>query len=142
MSNQAQATLPEPQTAYNNLFLGIHQRVFFQKCAAAGYPVRSEQDAEWMLKTAGQLRQLEQAGELQKAGHDEHNPYFQANQALNQVMQRFGLAQPAQEETLAIKQAAQEFAADPTFYNSVLALKAAEANQIQAELAQMRQQSA
>jgi hypothetical protein len=89
---QAASTLPDPQTAYNNLFAGIHQRVFFQKCAAAGYQPNDQRQA--------------------------------------------------QEEALAIKQAASEWAGDPTFYNSVLALKSAEAAQIQAEIENWRRQQA
>ena len=139
MNDQAQAasTLPDVQTAYNNLFSGIHQQIFFQKCAAAGYPAHSAEEAQWMLETAGKLRAVEHAAPVKQAA-DQSNPYFAANQALDQVMTQYGLddgTKQAQEETLAIKQAAYELAQDPTFYNSVLSLKAAEAAQIQAELA-------
>ena len=143
MSNQAQAasTLPDAQTAYNNLFMGVHQRVFFQKCAAAGYAPRSQEEAQWMLETAGKLRAVEQATPVKQAA-DAHNPYYAANRALDGIMAQMGIGggQQVQEETLAIKQAAYDLAHDPTFYNSVLALKAAEAAQIQAELAAYQQQ--
>ena len=143
MSNQAQAasTLPDAQTAYNNLFMGVHQRVFFQKCAAAGHSPRSQEEAQWMLETAGKLRTVEQATPVKQAA-DAQNPYYAANQALDGVMAQLGLGQQqqAQEETTAIKQAAYQLAHDPTFYNSVLALKAAEAAQIQEELAALQRQ--
>ena len=44
-----QNAMPDPQMAYDNLFHGVHTRVFFQKCAAAGFSPRSEQEAMWML---------------------------------------------------------------------------------------------
>ena len=141
MSNQAQAapTLPDAQTAYNNLFMGVHQRVFFQKCAAAGFQPRNQEEAQWMLETAGKLRAIESAEPVKQAA-DQQNPYYAANQALDGFMAQMGLTQPqqAQEEATAIKQAAFQLAHDPTFYNSVLSLKAAEAAQIQEELAALQ----
>jgi hypothetical protein len=144
---QAASTLPDPQTAYNNLFAGIHQRVFFQKCAAAGYQPNDQRQAQWMLETAGKLRTVAQAQGQQKQSVDENDPYYNANRALDGVLAQYGLdggvrQQQAQEEALAIKQAASEWAGDPTFYNSVLALKSAEAAQIQAEIENWRRQQA
>lgn len=134
--------LPDTDTAYNNLFMGIHQRVFFQKCAAAGYNPRNQQEAQWMLEKAGQLRALEQAAETKSAG-DTNNPYNRVDAAIDQLMVQYGLSDNVkqaqfQEQNLAIRQIAQDLAQDPTFYNSILSLKAAEAQDIQQQLATMQ----
>jgi hypothetical protein len=143
--NQQAATLPDAQTAYNNLFMGVHQNVFFRKCAAAGYYPRNQEEAQWMLDTAGKLRLVDQVEPQVKQAAAQNNPYFAANQALDQVLSQYGLdggiqQQRANEEEMAIKQAAAELAQDPTFYNSVLALKSAEAAQVQAQLAEYQRQ--
>lgn len=130
-----QNLLPDPQSAFDHVFSEVHQRVFFSKCAAAGLPARNQQEAEWMLNTAGNLRQLEQVSQTKQAA-DTDNPYYQANAALNQLMTQMGFAQPQPaEQVMAIKSAAADLAQNPDIYNSILALKAAEAQQIQEELA-------
>ncbi len=134
----AAAALPDPQTAYNNLFEGVHARVFFTKLAAAGYQPRSEQEAAWMLETAGKLRAVSENEQVKQAGVQD-NPYYRMNAGLDQILDQYGLGQSKQasyeEVELGIKQAAAQLAADPTFYNSVLSLKAAEAEQMKAEYA-------
>lgn len=142
-NQQAGGILPDAQTAYNNLFLGVHQNVFFRKCAASGYYPRSQDEAQWMLDTAGKLRLVDQVEPQVKAAAAQDNPYFAANQALDAVLAQYGLdggirQQAASEEQMAIKQAASDLAQDPTFYNSILALKSAEAAQIQAALQQQQ----
>lgn len=138
MSNAA-AALPDPQTAYNNLFEGIHARVFFQKCAAAGFPARNEQEAMWMLETAGKLRAVSESQQVKEAGAQD-NPYYQMNAQLDRVLDQYGLGQTKQasyqEAEIGYKQAAASLMQDPLFYNSVLSLKAAEAEQLKAEYAQ------
>ena len=146
MSATAQAqvpALPDPDTAYQNLFDGIHQRVFFNKMAAYGYVPQTPAQAQYMLEMAGKLRAVEQEAAVKQA-QDMDDPYFLANQHLNQVLGIHGLDDgikqaQAENEALAIKQAAAELANDPVFYNSVLSVKAAEAAQIEAELAMQQQ---
>jgi hypothetical protein len=41
-----QPLLPDPQAAYDHLFQGVHQRVFFAKLAAAGYDVSTPHSAQ------------------------------------------------------------------------------------------------
>ena len=131
-------TLPDSQTAFDNLMGGVAQRVFFAKCAAAGIAPRNQEDAEWMLKTAGKLRLIEQHAQVKQA-QDAGNPFARADRALDQVMASYGInpgyAQGYQEQEVAIKQAAYDAMQDPTIYNSVLAMRAAEAEQIRTQLA-------
>lgn len=129
--------LPDAQTAYNNLFEGIHNEVFFRKCAAAGFPVRSMEEAQWMLETAGKLEAVSQADQVKQAAAQD-NPYFQMNSRLDAVLDQYGLnghkkAAAAQEVEIGYKQAAAELMQNPTLYNSVLALAAHEAAQQQQE---------
>lgn len=121
---ESEATLPDPQVAYNTLFDGIHQQVFFNKLASHGYSPQNEKEATEMLELAGKLRFVED--EEEKIASDESR-VSGASQALDNVLGIGGGQAKAQEEALAIKQAAAAIAEDPTFYNSVLSLKAAEA---------------
>jgi hypothetical protein len=127
-------TLPDVQTAYDTLFQGIHARVFFQKCAAAGFSPRTQEEAQHMLNTAGKLRQISEMDHVKQAAAQD-NPYFQMEAGLDNLMNQYGLNQPqtqyASDEMY--KAAADSLMQDPTFYNSVLALKAAEAEQLKAE---------
>lgn len=140
MSTTQNPVLPDAQTAYNNLFNAVHQQVFFNKCAAAGLYPRNPAEAQYMLNTAGKLRLLEQEVGVKQAD-DFNSPYAQADQLLDNVLAQHGLGggikqAQADEQEMAIRQAALDLCADPTLYNSVLALKVAEANQIQEQLQQ------
>ncbi len=138
MSQNQNAVLPDPQTAYNNLFEGVHARIFFQKCAAAGYSPRSQEEANYMLETAGKLRVIAESEQVKQASA-QNNPYYQMNAGLDRVMEQYGLGQQKQagyvEQEVGIKNAAAHLMQDPLFYNSVLSLKAAEAEQVKAEYA-------
>jgi hypothetical protein len=133
VSNAAQ--LPDSQTAYNNLFEGVHARIFFAKCASAGIYPRNQAEAGMMLETAGKLRQLAEAEQVKTAAaHD--SPFYRMNAGLDNVLSQYGINAPRagyQEQESAIKQAAAELSADPTFYNSVLALKAEQAEALKAQ---------
>jgi hypothetical protein len=74
---------------------------------------------------AGRLRNAE---EQEKTAGDSR--FGAPLQALDGVLGASGFQKAAedQEEAMAIKQAAADLAEDPTIYNSVLALKAAEAS--------------
>ena len=133
MSNEKQAqndgaALPDVQTAYNTLFDGVHQQVFFNKLASYGFVPQNEKEAAEMLELAGKLRYVEQ--EEEKVAADSSR-VSQANVALDNVL---GIPRAQEEkqaaasdELAAINQAAAQLAQEPEFYNSVLALKAAEA---------------
>lgn len=136
MTANANAALPDPQTAYDTLFQGVHSRVFFQKCAAAGFEPRSPEEAQWMLNAAGKLRMISEHDQV-KAAAAQDNPYFQMDAGLDRVMSQYGLGQNKEASYLnadyGYKQAAEHLMQDPAFYNSVLSLKAAEADQMRME---------
>lgn len=126
--------LPDPQTAYNNLLMGVHQRLFFQKVAGAGMAPRSADEAHWMLDTAFKLRAAEESQAV-KAAQAGNNPFYRMNQDLDAALSRHGLAPQRPEVELGVKQAAARLAQDPTIYNSVLALKVEEAAQFAGQAA-------
>ena len=123
MSDNEQA-LPELETAYNNLFEGVHANVFFGKLANHGIDPQNEKEAADLLELAGRLRGVD--NEEKEAGDSRFaNPVGALNEVLGETPQ--GKQAQAQEEAQAYKQAAAALAQEPVFYNSVLALKANEA---------------
>ena len=123
MSDKDQA-LPELETAYNNLFEGVHANVFFGKLANHGIDPQNEKEAADLLELAGRLRGVD--NEEKEAGDSRFaNPVGALNEVLGETPQ--GKQAQAQEEAQAYKQAAAALAQEPVFYNSVLALKANEA---------------
>ena len=123
MSDKEQA-LPELETAYNNLFEGVHANVFFGKLANHGIDPQNEKEAADLLELAGRLRGVD--NEEKEAGDSRFaNPVGALNSVLSETPQ--GRQAQAQEEAQAYKQAAAALAQEPVFYNSVLALKANEA---------------
>jgi hypothetical protein len=127
--------LPTRQDALNTIFEGVHARVFFNKCAAAGLVPSTLEEQEYMLKTAGYLRALEEA-EQEKQAAAQGN-FFQAMaQSLEPVLHQRGIQiapYVSPEADIGIKRAADELANDPAIYNAVLSLKAHEAEQIRQE---------
>jgi len=126
--------LPDPNTAYDILFQNVHSRVFFNKCAAAGFSPSNAQEATQMLEIAGKLRQISEHSQVKQA-EAQDNPYFQMGSSLDHIMQTYGLASGPQvmDVNESYKQAADALIVDPTYYNAVLSLKAAEAEQLQAQ---------
>lgn len=123
MSDKEQA-LPELETAYNNLFEGVHANVFFGKLANHGIDPQNEKEAADLLELAGRLRGVD--NEEKEAGDSRFaNPVGALSEVLGETPQ--GKQAQAQEEAQAYKQAAAALAQEPVFYNSVLALKANEA---------------
>ena len=123
MSDKEQA-LPELETAYNNLFEGVHANVFFGKLANHCIDPQNEKEAADLLELAGRLRGV--YNEEKEAGDSRFaNPVGALNEVLGETPQ--GKQAQAQEEAQAYKQAAAALAQEPVFYNSVLALKANEA---------------
>ena len=121
--------LPDPETAYQNVFDGVHSQVFFNKLAAAGIEPETEKEAQDLLMLAGRLRTVEAA---EKQAGDGEGRFGGALTALDSVLGETGMdgqikQAAAQEEAIAIKQTAAAVMQDPTIYNSVLSLKAHEA---------------
>lgn len=133
MSGQAnQAALPDPKVAYDHLFGNVHAQVFFGRLAQRGYAPQNEKQAQDLFGLAGRLRAVEEAEKT--AGDD--SPFSGALSALDGFLGQNGYADQAatQEHAMAIKEASAELAQDPAIYNSVLALKAFEAEQIAQQL--------
>lgn len=124
MSQNTQA-LPDPAVAYQQLFDGVHSQVFFGKLASFGIQPTTEKEAADLLTLAGNLRNVDGA-EKQAATSSR---FGGAVSALNSVIGNTPAAQQQQVAVRdqAIKQAAAELAQDPSVYNAVLSLKAAEA---------------
>lgn len=131
-TTQRPSALPDTQTAFAKAFTDVHQRIFFSKCAAAGYVPQTVQDAEVMLKTAARLRYEE---ENVKQAADANSPYLAAAQSLEQVLGPQRGSIKAAEAEHAYAQVAQDFMQDAELYNSVLSLKAAEAEDLRAAFA-------
>jgi len=136
-----QAALPDPQTAYQNVFDGVAQRVFFHKLAQLGHVPRTQKQASDLLDLAGKLRLVEEEAAVKQA-EDAYDPFAAANSALDQVLAQAGFgsvkAAAEQDELMSMKQAASIVMQDPLIYDSVLALKAHEADSYAAMAAQGR----
>lgn len=131
------ATLPDVNTAYQNVFDGLHNRIFFGRLASRGHTCHNDKQAAVLLELAGKLEGAELEAQ-QKVGADSSDPYVAANAALDNVLAASGFTsgtkQAAAEAENSLEAAAAELAQDPTIYDSVLALKAAEAQDISAWL--------
>lgn len=119
------ADLPNPVDAYNQLFDGVHAQVFFGKLANYGVQPTTEKEAMDLLTLAGQLRHVDSA---EKRAADQSR--FQG--AVASLQSVYGQSDAGKQNQAyladqAIKQAAEDLMNDPSIYNSVLSLKAAEA---------------
>lgn len=119
------ADLPSPVDAYNHLFDGVHAQVFFGKLANYGVQPTTEKEAVDLLTLAGQLRNVD-SSEKSAAEESRFSSHVSALQAL-QAETPEGRSNQTKLAEYAVKQAAEELMQDPSIYNSVLSLKAAEA---------------
>lgn len=125
--------LPDGETAYNNLLMGVAQKVFFHKLASAGMAPKSAEQAAYMLDAAMKLRAAEENEQI-KAAQAGNDPYYRMSQDLTTALNRRGV--PARSEAdLSVKQAAINLMQDPVIYNSVIALKAQQAQDFVAQAA-------
>ena len=124
-----EAVLPDVKTAYDQVFDGVHCDVFFTRLGQVhGIVPQTEKEAHDLLLLAGRLRNVE----TEKAA-DDQSRYGEALSALDSVLGENNMdghlkAAQAREEEFAIKQAAAAYAEDPMIYNSILSLKAHEAD--------------
>jgi hypothetical protein len=130
--------LPNRDAAFQTLVDQVDSRVFFQKCAAAGYVPRTYEEANWMLATGRNLAQAAAAPQV-KAAANQDNFYFQMHNHLGQVLAAHGLADDpttkmaqarAQEAETSYSRAAVELMGVPEIYNATLTLKAGEAEDL------------
>ena len=128
--------LPNVDQAQQTLDQQVRLPVFFQKLAARGYNPQTEQEVKDILKLAGDLRQY--AEQNPEADRQQSGPskYAQADQALHQVT-----GQQNQQAEVAVKQAAQQVAQQPSIYNAMLTCKAAQAAQVRQQLDQQNGQN-
>lgn len=127
MSAQAPA-VPDQDTAFNNLFLGVRSRAFFHKLASHGFvPSTPEQERNYLILAEETKRYMSHP--TVKAASDSRDPVAAAVRDLQAHMSHRGItpATKLANDQLVIDQAADQFLNDPTIYNSVLSLKAAEA---------------
>lgn len=124
MSN-SEATLPDPEAAYKQLFDGVHSQVFFGKLASHGIQPTTEKEAQDLFELAGRLRHVD-GPEKQAASQSR---FGGAVSALDTVLGNTpeGRQKLASDGKQAVKQAASELMQDPSVYNAVLSLKAQEA---------------
>ena len=134
----SQNQLPSAEDAQDTLVRSVYAQVFFQKCAAAGLPARSEEEAGVMLEMAAKLRTISELDQVKSAAAAD-NPYMRMNANLDAVTGQYGLAAPVNQQSL-FKAAAAELAKDPAIYEAALAMKANEAAQL-AETFAARQNS-
>lgn len=125
-------SLPTPQDAYGLLSNQVHNQSFFGRLGQYGISPRTEKEASDLLKMAGQLRE---------SGYDSHAEQTQAadnaspiTKAAAQLDNLLGSQNVKQNHDQAIKQACASLAQNADIFNSVLALKAAEAEQAAAQL--------
>jgi len=99
------------------------------------YLPNNQAQAEYLLKIAGDLRMAVTAGAVKQAA-DADDPFAAAAAALDRQLAGFPGFQKAaaQEEEVSVKNAAAAWMEDPAIYNSVLSLKAHEAEQLLAQM--------
>ncbi len=134
------AQLPDPQTAYQTIFDGVHQRAFFHRLGQLRpeYAPQNEKQAADLLRLAGNLRLVTQE-ETMKTASASVDPFAAANMALESVLGQAGYGSMQQNAQAAlVQQAAFDLAQDGDIYNSVIALKAHEADQYLAALESQR----
>jgi hypothetical protein len=131
--------MPSPQEAFQNIYAGVRQRVFFHKLATVhGIQPKTEKQAAALLNMADQLRLVDE-NETVKAAADANDPFIAADQALSNVLTQYGIAAPRAAASETYKEAIDAFANDPLLYNSILALHADEADQTLQQIQRQRQ---
>ena len=129
------SALPSPEQSYDTIHRSLYANAVFsalQEVDPAFVP-RTAKQAQAVLEMAQKLAAADEhvAADAGLAGDD---PFVAANQALDAAMQKagFDFGSADREEQL-VKQAAEQCFGDPALYNSMLSLRAKEAElQLQA----------
>ncbi len=138
-TQQQQGQLPHPQDAYNHLTAGVRGQVFFSKLASHGYNPRNDAEAESMMKLAVKLRAAADDPRVKAA--EAEDSFAQVNADLDQALEHngFGHIAKAAGENGQVEDVrnnlAYSFGQNPDVYNSVLSIKAAEAQIYQEQVA-------
>lgn len=126
--NATQGQLPDVESAFDHLFTNVHQQAFFNKLASHGIEPQTHKEAQDLLQLAAKLRIADEQGTLKQAEAD--SPYAAALADLDAQLNKSAGHSRTSEQNAAIKQAAAQLAQDPDIFNAVLAIKAAEADQL------------
>ena len=118
--------MPDPQQAFNTLFSQVHNPVFFAKLANDyGIAPRSENEARTLLEMAGKLRIAADNPNI-KAAAAGTDPFSEASQALDNMLSGNSSAD------VSILKLAADVSANASIYQSVVALKVAQAQELAA----------
>lgn len=124
-------SMPDPQTAFANLAGNVHNRIIFEKVAAAtGVVPQNEKQAQDILEIADMLYAAHSAGSVKTAA-EAFDPIGDAKNSLASVL-GFGQEKSASNDFDGDLAAA--LMQNPAVYDSVISLKAAEAMELQAAL--------
>lgn len=132
-ANQPQ--IPDETTAFNNLFYGVRNRAFFHKLASLGYAPQgpnAEKQAQDFLAMADELREFKQHPTVKQAA-EAVDPIAAARRDLRTVLQQRGILDKEAADDAFADQAAAQFMENPDVFNSVLVMKAAEAQEVAVE---------
>jgi len=132
MPENTQTDIPQPDAAYDTLYRQLHAPAFFQKLASYGIEPTTEKEATELLTLAGRLKLVDQSGGSQGAGGSR---FSKAASDLDTLLSQRGLdggikSAEAQERNASRRKTAEQIAGDADIYNSVLSLKAAQAQQL------------
>lgn len=127
MSTTPAPQLPDFQTAYDNLFFGVRSNAFFSKLAEFGVQPRNEKEAASLMEMAGIIRAAKEE-QMAKVASDSDDPFAAVNQILRGHLDQQGFSMHKQAGSGRAEAQASQIMQDPTIYNSVLGIKAAEAH--------------
>lgn len=131
-NTHTQNQLPDPDAAMDAIVENIQLPAFFNKLAQCGYAPRNQKEAADLLELAGKLQYAaEQQGHSKQAGDDD-SMFDEASRDLDALFKQAGVEAP--QHDVAARQAAYDLAQDAGIYNAVLSVKAAEAQQVAAQL--------
>lgn len=106
-----------PQEAYNYIYREVYAPSFFVKLAEAGIHPRNEEEALSFLRMGAKLSAAEQQGLCKDASA---SALSEAEQALDNVLQSYGLQPSGQED--GIKAAAAQASQHPDLQRAVITL--------------------
>lgn len=124
--------IPDADTAYQNVFQGAYGRVFLDTLASRGYGAATEKDAMDLFALGNQVAAATEAAAVKKAS--DGGRFAGAVQDLGRVLGNAGLPDPVKQAAAgdmdrAALHVGAALAEDPVLYNSILALKVAEARE-------------
>ena len=124
-------SMPDPQTAFTTLASTVHNRIIFEKVAAAtGVVPETEKQAQDILDIASMLFAAHSAGSIKTAAE----AYDPIGNAKDSLVNALGFSNEKTASHDAESDLAVALMQNPALYDSVVSLKAAEAMELQAAL--------